>query len=234
MPARLRAHVTYANAMATIAVFAALGGGAYAATNAFVDPGGVVRVCVGRHGALTALHTGKRCPKSATTLSLNQQGRPGANGATGASGAPGAQGATGPTGPAGPQLETAPSGRTMRGTYDAYGYFTESGKLAEPAAHDAVTFQLPLASVPATHVITVSDSPTPECPGTAAEPAARRGNLCVYEGGQVANGEDSVFNPDSQGKSGASKLGFVLVTLPGFSTGAYGYGSWGTWAVTPG
>ena len=230
MFAKLRTHVTYANVMSTIAVFAALGGGAYAAKNAFVGPGGIVRVCVGKRGALTALRTGKRCSKRATTLALNQQGRPGAPGTTGPKGATGLQGASGEPGP---QLETAPSGRTMRGTYSAYGYFTETGKLAEPAAEDAVTFQLPLAAAPIAHIITVGGSPTVDCPGTPAEPRARAGNLCVYEGGQVANGEDKILKPDTQGEAGASKLGFLFWTDPAFPTGAYGYGSWGTWAVTP-
>src|SRR6476660_3754030 len=89
----------YANVVSTIALFVALGGGAVAATGGFVGANGAVRACVGKHGALSVVKAGKRCPRGTTTLALNQTGRSGLNGINGANGA---QGLTGPsTGPAG-------------------------------------------------------------------------------------------------------------------------------------
>jgi hypothetical protein len=84
--ARARAHLSYANVMATIALFIALGGGAYAASGGFTSSSGVIHGCVGRHGALTVVKVHKRCPKGTKTLTFNQKGRAGANGAPGPAG----------------------------------------------------------------------------------------------------------------------------------------------------
>jgi hypothetical protein len=81
--ARARAHLTYANVMATIAVFIALGGGAYAASGGFASSTGVVHGCVGKQGALSVVKAHKRCPKGMKTLTFNQRGQAGANGTPG-------------------------------------------------------------------------------------------------------------------------------------------------------
>jgi hypothetical protein len=93
----------YANVASSLALFIALGGGAYAATGGFVGPGGSVRACVGKHGAVTIVKPGGRCPHHTTTLLLDQTGRPGSNGLNGAQG---------PAGPA-----TGPAGGDLTGTY---------------------------------------------------------------------------------------------------------------------
>ena len=101
MLARLRSGLTYANVMATIAVFLALGGGALAASG-FVGAGGKINGCVDKHGVLTVLKPKKKCARGLTAISWNQTG---GKGATGATGPAGAAGATGPsTGPAGGDL----------------------------------------------------------------------------------------------------------------------------------
>ncbi len=100
---RLKSILTYANVMATIAVFIALGAGAYAATT-FVTSQGVIRGCVSKGGQLTLVKAGGKCPKGRQLISWNQQGVPGQSirGATGASGANGANGANGGQGARGP------------------------------------------------------------------------------------------------------------------------------------
>jgi hypothetical protein len=91
------------NAIALIALFVALGGGAYAATGGggLLSPTGTINGCVAsKGGALSVLKPGKRCPRHTTALRFNVAGRPGAagpTGNTGAAGAPGAPGAPGPT-----------------------------------------------------------------------------------------------------------------------------------------
>jgi hypothetical protein len=91
------------NAIALIALFVALGGGAYAATGGggLLSPAGTINGCVAsKGGALRVLKPGKRCPRHTTALRFNVAGRPGAagpTGNTGAAGAPGAPGAPGPT-----------------------------------------------------------------------------------------------------------------------------------------
>jgi hypothetical protein len=102
--AGIRSHLTYANVMATLALFVALGGGAYAATSSsLVGSGGVITGCVPRSGgALKVIKRGKRCGKGAVALQFDQRGIAGTVGATGATGSPGARGSTGTTGLTGP------------------------------------------------------------------------------------------------------------------------------------
>ena len=77
------------NAIALIALFVALGGGAYAATGGggFLSHTGTINGCVAsKGGALTVLKPGKRCPRHTRALHFNVAGRPGAAGATGNTG----------------------------------------------------------------------------------------------------------------------------------------------------
>ncbi len=104
----IRRHLTYPKVAATLAVFLAAGGAAWAASS---SPG-VIRACYKKHGG--ALRVASRCKRGEKPLSWSQigprgvagaagakgtTGLRGAPGATGATGATGAQGATGPTGP---------------------------------------------------------------------------------------------------------------------------------------
>jgi hypothetical protein len=88
-----------------VALFVALGGGAYAATGgSFVSHNGVIKGCVTKKGGqLVVVKAGKKCPAKTVVLLFNQKGRPGQTGAQGTQGArgtqgvPGAQGVPGPT-----------------------------------------------------------------------------------------------------------------------------------------
>ena len=91
---KLGRSLSYANVMATVAVFLALGGGAFAATSGLMSKGGTIHGCVStRSHVLTVLKPGKRCGRGHVALSFNAKGVPGARGPAGA---------IGPTGPAGP------------------------------------------------------------------------------------------------------------------------------------
>lgn len=89
MPARK--HLSYANLMATLAVFVALGGGAYGAVSgSFVAGNGAIKGCVPKKGgALRVVKAGERCPKGTAVLSFNQRGQ---TGQTGPQGVPGPAG----------------------------------------------------------------------------------------------------------------------------------------------
>jgi hypothetical protein len=104
MLASLRARLTYANVMASVAVFIALGTGAYAATGgSFVSSSGAINGCVPkRGGALQVLPPGKRCPRGDAALPFNQRGPAGTAGATGSKGTNGANGTNGTNGGPGP------------------------------------------------------------------------------------------------------------------------------------
>jgi hypothetical protein len=93
---------TYANVTATLALFVALGGGAYAATNVFVTRTGAVRVCVARNGVASVVKAGRKCRRSQKTLVLNQKGPTGAHGPAGPRGRQGPGGSL--TGAAGGDL----------------------------------------------------------------------------------------------------------------------------------
>jgi hypothetical protein len=104
---RVKARLTYANVVASVAVFIALGGGAYAATGTSLESSnGAINGCVPkRGGTLLVLRAGKRCPRGDTSLAFNARGRvgpagaPGKNGLNGASGSNGTNGVDGGPGP---------------------------------------------------------------------------------------------------------------------------------------
>jgi hypothetical protein len=70
MRARLRLRLTYSNVVATLALFIALGGGAVAAVNSFVQTNRTIRGCVSKQGQLTLLKKGKsKCRRGQTKVS---------------------------------------------------------------------------------------------------------------------------------------------------------------------
>jgi hypothetical protein len=103
----VRSRLTYANTMATVAVFLALGGGAYALSG-IPDRGGIYHGCVATSGALRVVAKASSCRKTRTVkrgtrrvripgesaITWNQQGRPGLQGGPGVQGV---QGLVGPT-----------------------------------------------------------------------------------------------------------------------------------------
>jgi hypothetical protein len=96
----LRSRLTYANIVGSVALFVALGGGAYAATKL---PAGSVGAKQIRANAVTSAHVQNRS-LLAQDFKLGQlpAGETGAAGPAGPAGEPGAHGATGPAGPQGP------------------------------------------------------------------------------------------------------------------------------------
>ena len=91
----MRAHLTYANIAATLAVVIAMGGGAYAAALAGDKP---ITACVVKSGPgkgdVRIISKGT-CAGSERTVTWNRTGEDGAPGAAGPAGAPGATGADG-------------------------------------------------------------------------------------------------------------------------------------------
>ncbi|MFT3865066.1 MAG: hypothetical protein QM729_12395 [Solirubrobacterales bacterium] len=90
----IRRRLTYANVIATLALFLAIGGGAYAATRLPKNSVGTAQL---KKGAVTA---GKIAKKTRKQLQ-GERGPQGPQGKTGAKGATGARGATGAKGEAG-------------------------------------------------------------------------------------------------------------------------------------
>jgi hypothetical protein len=118
---RFRPRLSYANVAASLALFAALGGGAYAAVSAIPGPDGVIHGCYKKHkGSLRLVPAGRRCSHSERAIAFNQtgpKGTAGLRGTKGATGATGARGATGATGAKGEQGTQGPGATSFSTTF---------------------------------------------------------------------------------------------------------------------
>jgi hypothetical protein len=221
---RLRGQLTYANVMASIAVFLALGGGAYALT--------VPRNSVGtrelKRNAVTSSKIRARAVTSAKVRDRSLLARDfkggelprGPAGPAGAAGPRGAPGPQGPQGPAGPITGMLPSGVTLRGAYGIAARSTANSVQA------AISFTLGLPSDPVTHYVPIVGPAPAQCPGTVNDPQALPGNLCVYE--NVANGVTGVLI-DFPAGTGSARFGAIV---QGNTAGSVDAVVKGTWAVT--
>jgi hypothetical protein len=117
-----------------------------------------------------------------------------------------------------------PSGRTIKGTYHVQ-YLAEAS--LEPGGV-AFSFGASLPAAPAASFIPLGGPATADCPGSAANPKAAPGHLCVYEGWSSNVWAPWVFKP-STNTSGADRFG-AGVGVASQSMG--GVVSNGTWAVT--
>src|SRR5437660_12404555 len=82
-----RDRLSYANVVATLALFVAVGGGAWAASGGLIGSNGVIHGCVpNKGGTLTIVAPGQKCRRGLTAISFNRQGRLGLRGAAGAQG----------------------------------------------------------------------------------------------------------------------------------------------------
>jgi len=150
-------------------------------------------------------------------------------GPTGPEGPQGPQGVAGPEGIQGPQGEPGnpgpalPSGSTVRGFFGV-GWTAAAG--GEPMAND-VAFGFTLASAPTPHFVVVGGTPPAECPGSAADPQAAPGHLCLYEGAVGNVGGRSICNFNSC--PAATQWGAYYIATSSAAGQAW---SRGTWAVT--
>jgi hypothetical protein len=120
---------------------------------------------------------------------------------------------------------TLPKGKMEKGVWSATIVKNFENSLT---GYAPISFGIPLATVPTTVYITEEEgSHAPECPGTAAEPQAAEGSLCVYT---------TVQNFTTFEGAEATKAGAFL-SFAGGKIGpaeAFGVAVHGTWAVTAG
>jgi hypothetical protein len=120
MPGDARAHLTYANVMATVAAFAAIAGGTFAIA-AIPDRQGRINSCYvkkgKKKGQVRLLASGK-CKRSERQVSWNRQGPTGPQGVPGTPGTPGEQGQPGQPGEPATRLWAvlSSSGTLVRGS----------------------------------------------------------------------------------------------------------------------
>ena len=180
----IRTRLTYANVMSTLALFVALGGGAFAATK-FVGRGNLVRLCVSPGGAVRVLKVGAKCGRGRTEVPVDQ---------TGPQGVPGPRGQTGSEGPPGPAGNganyTAGTGLSLNGP-------TFSANLSQ--------LQARIGACASDQVLqSVAQAGSPTCIGAHAY-SAQGGNgsltaaVAVPAGNWVVIGEETVSISQSGG-----------------------------------
>jgi hypothetical protein len=236
--AKIRSHLSYANVMASIALFVALGGSSYAAlriTGSNVKDSSLTGRDIARNSVTGAdiKSLGSADIKDGSLLARDfkpgelsdgsqQQG--GGKGEKGDPGAPGPAGARGNAGPAGSSSNVLASGSTLRGVF----------ALAAPAdaAGDAVegSIHFNLSSAPTAHYIQQGSTPPAQCPGSPAAPEAQAGHLCVYEAGSDNAGNRNVFNPVTNADATATANGAGLYVFAAGNTPFVLIR--GSWAVT--
>jgi hypothetical protein len=224
---RLSSRLTYANVMATVAVFIALGGASYAAVVLPKNSVGSKQIKNGQIKTADLANNAVTSPKVKDGSLLSADFAPGqlvagAPGATGAQGLKGDKGDPGTNGTNGTDLtfdQDLASGKTLTGLYGA------GGGGASGYGVDAITFRPRLpAAVPSTNVHYITGTSGANCPGDGS---AAAGHMCLYETFSSGATFTSVFQGSST-TPGAGKQGMFLY----FSTTAATSNIWGTWAYT--
>ena len=171
---RIGRRVSYANVVMTFALVFAMTGGAFAAKKFIITSRGQIKPSVLKQIA------GKNGKDGVNGVN----GTNGVNGKDGAAGAVGLAGVKGDTGAVGPQgaagttgfTKTLPGGETELGDWSVVANVSGAAFVAS-----SVSFVIPLKEAPPTVVyVRVGQSSVSGCPGTAAEPAADKGHLCIY------------------------------------------------------
>jgi len=190
---RIRGKLTYANVVATLALFLVLAGGTALASKQLLPKNSVGAKQL-KKGAVTP----EKLSKASTATLTGPAGPRGATGAIGPQGAQGAQGLKGDRGEPGPFPSTLPSGKSLSGYMTI---FSEGSGLVSNSA----AFAFPLAAAPTVHFINVG-GPTPAgCQGNGVNPGADPGNLCVFAlaetnvGGHGTNGPTGDTTSDTRG-----------------------------------
>jgi hypothetical protein len=260
MSSAIRRHVNPTTFIALLALVFALTGGAFAASGG--GAGNASGKSAGRADANRPLAAAAKKAKPAPKGKTGPRGPAGAKGATGATGTTGPVGATGPTGATG---ATGPTGTPgANGTNGANGApgekgatgspWTAGGTLPSKATETgtwvfstpealepfvSISFTIPLAEgLEGSQVHYVGQNGGgSECPGTVSEPAAAKGQLCVYEGTMSNPGIETeagiakaFIYPPVVGRSafspGASVSGAVVQFVSAHSENTAGSGSW--------
>lgn len=240
--------------VAIVALVAAVGGSAFAASKNAPLTGkqkkeveGIAKKYAGKPGT------------NGTNGSNGSNGAQGAKGDKGDPGAPGAAGAPGAPGAAGESPKgtdfTGTKGKCTNGGVEYKGATTNlvcNGKdgsssptqtgtwavLSPGEALVPLTWSTPLADgIAGTNVHIVNGAPTADCPGSASEPQAEPGHLCVYVATIAFGATPEIVGPFrgdatqaeafENEEEGASPSGAFLYVRGGVEAGL-----WGTFAVT--
>jgi hypothetical protein len=218
--------------VALIALFVAMGGSGYAATQL---PGKA-----SDSAAKRKKKPRKHADRAQDIALIRQQaaklrgprgfrGLPGANGTNGTNGTNGVKGDKGDQGPAGPITGTLPSGVTLRGHWAIR---FQSGATAVQRVQTPISFGFTLASAPTPNFIPLGGAVPAGCAGgTPTAPAAQPGNLCVFEqaNDNINVAGKAIFNvAGTDGQDDAFGAGLAANTIAATTDTRWR----GSWAVT--
>jgi hypothetical protein len=205
MAGKLGAHIR-ANAVAYLALFVALGGTSYAAIRLPANSVGTKQL---RSGAVTSAKV-RYHSLTGQDLQAGVLRR----------------GPRGPEGPAGAVAGTLPSGKTLRGRFEA-GSGSPNGNTVGSAASGSISFGAQLAAPPARTIVQSAPGPS-QCPGSVANPEAAPGHLCIYVGEKVnISAIDTILEGGATGATSRQGAGVYVI-----SSAAGTFGARGSWAVT--
>jgi hypothetical protein len=201
--------LSYANVVATLALFLALCGGSYAALKLPKNSVGSKQL---KKNSVTSV---KVKSGSLLTSDFKKSQR------TKLVGPRGAQG------PAGPVTGDLPSKATLRGVY----HLDFVAGAVDQIEGGSISFPLRLAAKPTVRVIGVGGAPTAQCAGSVTNPQAAPGYMCVYKYIESNTTNFAICDLDCSGfpVPTAERTGVLLYL---HSTAATRTESTGAWAVT--
>lgn len=204
---KISSRLTFANVIACLALFVALGGASYAATQLPKNSIGSKQIKKG-------------------SIQLNDLSKGARSRLAGAVGARGPVGQTGPAGPAGPQTSTLASGQTLRGVFNLDFQAAAGGD----GLGDDISFGLNLPQAPRVEIVD-PETTTPNCQGSVQNPQAARGFLCVYEIFEDNTGTFAVCDSECETEGPAAEAWGAEIYLFAKAKGrAFVDGAWATTA----
>lgn len=211
---RIARQLSYANVMATLGVFIALGGASYAAVSLPAHSVGAKQL---KRNAVTASTLKPGAVGSAKVKNGSLQRADFANGTLleGPQGDPGPKGDPGPQGVPGPFPDALPSGKTVSGAFDVEGSTSAGGQVVT----GGVSYLYPVQGQHYVHYVKKGTT-DPNCPA-ASPPKAAPGHTCVYE--------RYVINTTQRGINFAEFSGLGIYSS---AVGPGAFGVRGTWAAT--
>lgn len=177
------------------------------------------RLCVRASDDLIVTRRRCRAPKFTQLETLNDL--------KGEKGEKGDQGEQGEQGDAGPFATGLPSAQSLTGVY-AVGSYADA---ANRNFYGNISFGFPLESAPTVEVLEKGEAATDNCPGSASDPSAAPGYLCVYEGYESNRKDDSLqvrdfASPYIFGSNAATKDGAAVIVRSEASGNTVSRGSW--------
>jgi Collagen triple helix repeat (20 copies) len=207
---RLSGKLTYANVVATLALFLVLAGGTAFAAKQMLPNNSVGTKQIKKEAvtpaklskASKAALTGAQGPKG----DIGPAGPQGQQGDAGSKGDRGEQGEQGLRGEPGPFPATLPTGKSLSGYLEILAETT-------PITTESASFAFPLTAAPAEHFIASGESTPTGCTGDSTDPGAEPGNLCIFVLASTNVGEAGETGPEG-GDEVTDARGFAVFARP--------------------